>query len=90
MVVKVAGGHDRPGSVNKLEHRFAPSNDGNLGPLPLEGVVDDHVDAEVVEVGGETPGKLSQRPGLDFWNHLEWRRLNVNYAKESLTNDSPT
>ena len=90
MVVEVAGGHDRASFVDKLEHCLAPSDDGNLGPLPLEGVVDDHVDAEVVEVGGETPGKLSQRPGLNFWNHLEGRRLNVNYAKESLTNDSPT
>ena len=86
----MAGRHDWSGLVDELEHRFAAADDGDLGPLPLEGVVDDHVDAEVVEVGGETPGKLSQRPGLDFWNHLEGRRLNVNYAKESLTNDSPT
>ena len=90
MVIEMAGRHDRTGWMDELEHRLAPPDDGNLGPLPLEGVVDDHVDAEVVEVGGETPGKLSQRPGLDFWNHLEGRRLNVNYAKESLTNDSPT
>ena len=86
----MARGHEGSTLVDKLEHRLAAADDGNLGPLPLEGVVDDHVDAEVVEVGGETPGKLSQRPGLDFWNHLEGRRLNVNYAKESLTNDSPT
>ena len=86
----MAGRHDGSSLVDELEHRFAAADDGDLGPLPLERVVDDHVDAEVVEVGGETPGKLSQRPGLDFWNHLQWRRLNVNYAKESLTNDSPT
>ena len=83
MVVEVAGGHDRPGSVNKLEHRLAASDDGNLGPLPLEGVVDDHVDAEVVEVRGETPGQFGQRPGLNFWDHLECSGA-VNYAKENI------
>ena len=86
----MAGRHDWSSLVDELEHRFAAADDGDLGPLPLEGVVDDHVDAQVVEVGGETPGQLGQWPGLNFWNHLEGRRLNVNYAKESLTNDSPT
>ena len=82
MVIKVAGGHDGASFVDKLEHCFAPSDDGNLGPLPLEGVVDDHVDAQVVEVGGETPGQLGQWPGLNFWNHLECSS-GMNYARES-------
>ena len=77
----MAGRHDWSGLVDELEHRFAAADDGDLGPLPLEGVVDDHVDAQVVEVGGETPGKLSQRPGLNFWNHLECSGMN--YARES-------
>ena len=83
MVVEVAGGHDRASFVDKLEHCLAPSDDGNLGPLPLEGVVDDHVDAEVVEVRGETPGQFGQRPGLNFWDHLGCSGA-VNYAKENI------
>ena len=50
MVIEMAGRHDRTGWMDELEHRLAASDDGNLGPLPLEGVVDDHVDAQVVEV----------------------------------------
>ena len=68
----MAGRHDRTGWMDELEHRLAPPDDGNLGPLPLEGVVDDHVDAEVVEVGGEPPGQLGKRPRLHFWDHLEY------------------
>ena len=83
MVIEMAGRHDRTGWMDELEHRLAPPDDGNLGPLPLEGVVDDHVDAEVVEVRGETPGKLGQRPGLNFWDHLECSGA-VNYAKENI------
>ena len=52
----MAGRHDWSGLVDELEHRFAAADDGDLGPLPLERVVDDHVDAEVVEVRGEPPG----------------------------------
>ena len=68
----MAGRHDRSGLVDELEHRFAAADDGDLGPLPLEGVVDDHVDAEVVEVRGEPPGQLGKRPRLHFWDHLEY------------------
>ena len=52
----MAGRHDWSGLVDELEHRFAAAYDGDLGPLPLERVVDDHVDSKVVEVGGEPPG----------------------------------
>ena len=52
----MAGRHDWSGLVDELEHRFAAADDGDLGPLPLERVVDDHVDSKVVEVGGEPPG----------------------------------
>ena len=68
----MAGRHDWSGLVDELEHRFAAADDGDLGPLPLERVVDDHVDAEVVEVRGEPPGQLGKRPRLHFWDHLEY------------------
>ena len=52
----MAGRHDGSSLVDELEHCFAAADDGDLGPLPLERVVDDHVDSKVVEVGGEPPG----------------------------------
>ena len=50
MVIEVTGGHDGSTPVHKLEHGLAAADDGNLGPLPLGGVVNHHVHPQVVEV----------------------------------------
>jgi hypothetical protein len=50
VVIQMTGGHNRSFLVDKFEHRFAASDDGDFGPLPLMWVVDDHGDTKVVEV----------------------------------------
>ena len=50
MVIEMARGHEGSTLVDKLEHRLAAADDGNLGPLPLGGVVNHHVHSKVVEV----------------------------------------